>query len=411
MPPAKATAAGPGRTEFIALIASIMMILAFAIDSMLPALPAIGGSLGVAQETRWALVITVFTFGFGVAQLFVGTLSDRFGRRAMLLISLVAFAVCSIAAAVATSFTLLLAARAAQGLGAAGARVLATSVVRDRFAGRDMAQVMSLASAVFMAGPIIAPFMGTAVLAVAEWRWIFVVLALLGAALFLWVALRLPETLPRDMRRSIAPATILASARIVVSDRQSLGYGFANMCLTIAIMGFLTSVQLIFADTFGRADLLPYGFAIMAGAMAVASLVNSTIVQRFGMRLIGHSALIGFTTLAAAHAVFSATGFETLTSFVVLQSAMMMCFALTVGNFGAMAMEQMGRVAGTASSLQGSFASVFGALGGAAIGLSFDGTTVPLYAGIALAGLAALAAVFVAERGQLFVARRVLAEA
>ena len=149
----------PSRTEFIVLISSIMMIVAFAIDSMLPALPAIGHSLGVVNENHWSLVITAFTVGFGISQLFVGTLSDRFGRRTLMLGSLVAFALCSIAAALAASFTLLLVARAAQGLGAAGARVIVTSVVRDRFEGRDMAQVMSLAAAIFMAAPIIAPFM------------------------------------------------------------------------------------------------------------------------------------------------------------------------------------------------------------------------------------------------------------
>ena len=302
----------PGRTEFIALIAAIMMIVAFAIDSMLPALPAIGESLGVADETRRALVISAFTIGFGFAQLFVGTLSDRYGRRTLMLVSLVAFALMSLAAAAATSFTLLLAARAAEGIGAAGARVLATSVVRDRFEGREMAQVMSLAAAVFMAAPIIAPFMGVGVLEVAPWPWIFIVLALVGAVIFLWVLARLPETLSVAARRPISVAGITESARVVLSDRQSVGYTIANTGMTVAIMGFLTSVQLIFADTFQRPDLLPYGFAIMAGSMAVASIVNSRIVMRFGMRRIGHLALIGFTAMAAIHAGVALTGYETL---------------------------------------------------------------------------------------------------
>lgn len=395
----------PGRAEFIALIASIMMIVAFAIDAMLPALPAIGESLGVADETRRALVISAFTIGFGVAQLFVGTISDRYGRRALMLVSLVAFAMMSVVAAAATSFTLLLAARAAEGIGAAGARVLATSVVRDRFEGREMAQVMSLAAAVFMAAPIIAPFMGVAVLAVAPWPWIFIVLALVGAAIFVWVLFRLPETLPVAARRPISLVGIADSARVVLSDRQSVGYTIANTGMTVAIMGFLTSVQLIFANTFESADLLPYGFAIMAGSMAVASVVNSRIVMRFGMRRIGHLALIGFTAIAAIHAGVSLGGYESLVGFVVLQSLMMMCFSLTVGNFGAMAMENMGSVAGTASSLQGFVSSVVGGIGGALIGLNFDGTTFPLYAGITLAGIGSLVAVFVAEGGRLFVAR------
>ncbi len=400
----------PGRTEFVILIATIMMTVAFAIDSMLPALPAIGHSLHVVNENRWSLVITAFTIGFGIAQLFIGTLSDRFGRRTFLLMSLVAYALCSILAAVASSFVLLLAARALQGIGAAGARVLAVSVVRDRFEGRAMAQVMSLASAIFMAAPIIAPFMGTAVLAVAPWRWIFIVLAIIGAILFLWVALRLPETLLPAQRRQITPAAILASARIVIGDRQSVAYTIANTCLTITVMGFLTSVQLIFAETFHRADLLPYGFGIMAGTMMLASFTNSRIVMRFGMRRIGHGALIGMTVIAACHAAFAAAGLETLISYIVLQSLMMACFSFAAGNFGAMAMENMGAVAGTATSLQGSFSAIVGAIGGAAIGQSFNGTTVPLYVGATLAGAIALTAIIMAE-GRLFVPRHTLQEA
>ena len=270
-----------------------------------------------------------------------------------------------------------------------------------------MAQIMSLAAALFMAAPIIAPFVGTTILAVAPWRWIFVVLAILGVAGFLWVFARLPETLHPEYRRPISLLSIMDAVRIVAADRQSVGYTIGNLCLMVAIQGFLTTVTLIFTDTFERPDLLPYGFGIMAGSMMVASLINARIVMRFGMRLIGHAALIGFTVLAAIHAAIALAGLETLVGYIVLQSAMMACFSLCAGNFGAMAMEHMGPVAGTASSLQGFFAAVFGALGGALIAANFDGTTFPLYAGITIAGSVAILAALWAERGRLFVARHV----
>ena len=397
----------PSRIEFIALIASIMMIVAFGIDAMLPALPAIGASLRVADPTDWALVITVFTIGFGVAQLFAGPLSDRYGRKRLLIGSLAANAAFNLLAALSGSFVALLVARFASGFGAAGARVLVTAVVRDRFAGRDMAQVMSLAAAVFMAAPILAPFMGTAVLLVAPWPWIFVVLAALSAALFLWTWRRLPETLAVEKRIPLERRALAAAARVVLTDRQSVGYTIANTCFTVAIMGFLTSVQLVFAQTLGRPDLLPWGFAVMAGVMMVASLVNSRIVMHWGMRRIGHWALILFTAVAAFHAVFASVATETLLTFVALQSLMMVGFSFAVGNFGALGMERMGGVAGMASSLQGAFSSIIGSVGGAIIGQSFDGSTVPLYPGITIAGIAALAAVLWAEGGKLFVVRSV----
>jgi len=243
------------------------------------------------------------------------------------------------------------------------------------------------------------------VLLAAPWRWIFVALAVLGALVWAWVLLRLPETLRPENRLAITPAQIAASARIVLSDRASVGYTIAMMCLNCVITGFLTSVQPIFADMFHHADWLPAGFAVMAGSMAVASLVNSRIVMWWGMRRIGHAALIAFTMIAALHAAIALSGHETIVSFVGLHSLMMIFFSLTAANFGAMAMENVGEVAGTASSLQGSFSTVVGALAGGVIGQVFDGTTFPLYAGITLSGLVALTAVFVAEGGRLFVAR------
>lgn len=395
----------PGRNEFVVLISAIMMLIAFAIDSMLPALPAIGNSLGVSVENKRQFVITAFMIGFGIAQFFVGAISDKYGRRGLMLWSLFGYAVTSLAATLAPTFELLLLARAAQGMAAAGARVLVTSVVRDKFEGRAMAQVMSLAHVIFMAAPILAPLMGQAVLAVAPWRWIFAALALIGAAVWAWVLFRLPETLDPANRRAINPTELLASASRVLGDRQSVGYTIANTLITVGLMAFLVTVQQVFDDMFGVPEFLPIGFGIMATGMAIASLANAAIVKRLGMRLIGHTAIIFFTAVAGIHALVAISGYETLWTFVGLQTLMMLGFSFSVGNFGAMAMENMGDVAGTASSLQGSFSTLIGATLGAAIGQSFDGTTVPLYGGIFLCGLLSIVAIFVTEGGRLFVAR------
>lgn len=404
MPKASPASAGPGRTEFVLLVASVMMIVAFAIDSMLPALPAIGHSLGVSNENDRQLVVSAFLLGFGVAQLFVGTLSDRYGRRRLICWALGGFVVTSIAAITAPTFGHLLLARAVQGVFAAGARVIVVSMVRDRYEGRDMAQVMSLASMIFMAAPILAPAMGQAVLSVGPWRWIFWVLAAIGLAILLWAAARLPETLPPERRIPIAFDTVRKSALAVVTDRSSLGYGLAMGVMSCSLFGFLLSVQQVFEHTFARPDLLPTGFAVMAAGMAVASLTNAAIVKRFGMRRIGHAALMFFTGMALVHLAVAASGHESLASFIALQMAMMMGFSFVAGNFGAMAMENMGGQAGMASSLQGSAANIMGAVFGTLIGHAFDGTTVPLYAGYALCGLAALAIVWVTEGGRFFVA-------
>lgn len=396
---------GPGRTEFIILISGIMMIVAFAIDSMLPALPAIGHGLGVGDATRWPLVISSFLLGFAVGQLFVGTLSDAYGRRGLMLWSIFGFAVTSLAAALAPTFDHLLVARVVQGIFAAGARVIVTSTVRDRFEGRDMAQVMSLSSMIFMAAPILAPAMGQTILLIGPWRWVFGALAAIGLAIWVWVLWRLPETLAEANKTPIERASVLAAAKTVMTDRMSVGYSIANAMLSCAIFGFLMSIQQIFEVTFKRPEFLPTGFAIMATGMAIGSLANAAVVKRYGMRLIGHGALFVLTFVAAIHAGVALSGQESLEAFIVLQLLMMMSFSFVVGNFGAMAMENMGGVAGMASSLQGSLGNFLGTVLGTMIGVAFDGTTAPLYMGFTVAGLVALLAVYVTEGGRFFVAR------
>lgn len=394
-----------GQTEFVLLISSIMMLVAFAIDAMLPALPAIGASLRVSDPADQPLVISAFLIGFSISLLFIGTISDRYGRRWLMLASLIGFVLTSLAAAAAPSFEALLIARAAQGMAAAGGQVLVRAVVRDKFEGRAMAQIMSMAGMIFMAGPIIAPSMGQAIMTIGPWRWIFIALAIIGFMVWTWAFVRLPETLRPEERTPISIAAISASARLVLTDRLSVGYTLAMTAAASALFGFLNSVQPIFDRTLARPDFLPTGFAIMAAGMMGSSLLNAAIVKRFGMRLIGHGALLIFTVMAGLHLAVAWSGGETLTSFIVLQMLMMMAFPMMGGNFGAMAMERMGQVAGTASSVQGFVSNLTSAFAGVIIGRAFDGTTVPLYTAYFLCGLLAIIIVFVTERGQLFVAR------
>ncbi len=184
-----------------------MAVNALAIDSMLPALPNIVVDLGISDENHRQWVIGAYLLGFGGAQLFVGTLSDRYGRKPVLLASLSLYVVCSLAAAWAQSFDLLIAARIVQGLGAAASRVLTVSIIRDCYSGRRMAQVMSLAFIVFLIMPAVAPALGQGVILAGSWRWIFGGLGVFAAVLIGWVTLRLPgnagagKSLPIEVKR------------------------------------------------------------------------------------------------------------------------------------------------------------------------------------------------------------------
>lgn len=391
-----------GFREFVTLIAALMAMTALSIDVMLPALPAIGESLDIAHPNDRQWVISAFMLGFGAAQIVHGPLSDRFGRRPVLLTSLAVAAMFNLIAAMAATFPLLLLARAAAGVATASSRVLAISIVRDRFVGDAMARVMSLVTIVFMIVPIVAPNLGQLILLIAPWRWIFYVLAAAGTLTFLWAWWRLPETLDPANRLPLSLGRLGAGFRFVLTDRLALGYTAASTLLQAGLFGFILSVQQVFEVEFRAPELFAPVFSLMAGTMAVAAFLNARIVVRYGTRAVSHRAMIGFTFFAALHLAIALAGLETIVTFAVVQALMMSCFGLAGANFGAIAMEHMGRLAGTASSVQGFVQTIGGALIGVVIGAAFDGTTVPLYTGFTLCGLAVILVVSIAERGQLF---------
>jgi DHA1 family bicyclomycin/chloramphenicol resistance-like MFS transporter len=391
-----------GFVEFVALVASLMSLTALGIDSMLPALPAIGDSLGIVSENSRQFVVTAFVIGFGVAQLVHGPLADRFGRRTVLLWSLVLYIIANVACATAGSFTLLLAARAFGGAVIAAARVATIALVRDCYHGRAMARVMSIAFMVFMIVPILAPTFGWTVLQFGDWRAIFWTVAVLTLGVFVWFYLRMPETLAPENILPITPGRILSDWRLTLGDRNSLGYTLASTALMGALYGYLNSIQQIMADVFHRPTLLALIFATTSVTMAACNLLNSRIVMRLGTRLISHGALSVLILVSLLHLFAIEIGFEALVSFAIFQALTLGCFGLATSNFSAMAMENMGRIAGTASSVQGFLSVTVGAVLGALIGQAFNGTTVPLVGGFLLAGLGALVAILVTERGRLF---------
>lgn len=391
--------------EFIALVAALMSLTALGIDAMLPALPAIGESLGAPTQNARQFVITAFVAGFGLGQLIHGPLADRFGRRRDLMVALVIYALANAACALAGTFEQLIAARVLGGVAVAAARVATVAMVRDCYHGRAMARVMSIAFIVFMIVPVLAPAFGAGVLLFGGWRDIFWAIGGVTLLVLGWFGLRMPETLHAEDRKPLSLARIAGGWRIAATDRWSLGYTLAATALLGGLYGYLNSVQQIVADTFGRPQLLVILFAGTAATMAAANLTNARLVMRVGTRRLAHAAVLVMLAASAVHLALGLAGRETVLTFAVLQAITLGCFGLASANFSAMAMENMGHVAGTAASVQGFTSVTLGATIGAVIGQSFDGTTVPLAAGFLLAALATLAIVLVTERGRLFAAR------
>ncbi|WCT74103.1 multidrug effflux MFS transporter [Sphingomonas naphthae] len=388
--------------EFVGLIAALMAASALAIDSMLVALPDIGRSLGVASENDRQWVITIFMLGFGGAQIVYGPLADRYGRKPVLIWSMLGFAVMSFVAAFATSYPMFLAARFLEGIAVAGSRVLAVSIVRDCYSGRQMARVMSLSMMVFLAVPVLAPSIGQLIVFVVPWPGIFVFLGLFGAIVATWGALRLNETLHPEYRRPISVSALLSGFGAVLTRRQSVGYTLGSTVIFGSLVGYISSIQQIFSDVFHQPKMLPIVFAAGASMMGMGAFTNSRIVERIGSRKVSHGALCMFILVAVLHLLHSRSGNETIWVFGLFMGLQMACFTLIGSNFSSMAMEPVGDLAGTASSIQGFTTTVGGAMIGSAIGQSFDGTTQPMAMGFVLVSLVALGIVLVTERGKLF---------
>lgn len=388
--------------EFLALVGLMMAVGALSLDMMLPALGVMADEFGVTDPNDRQSVITAFLVGIGVGQLFYGPLSDLYGRKRMLLSGLVLFVAASLWAAVADSFTTLLAARVLQGFGAAAPRVIATAVVRDCFVGNRMARVMSFAMLIFIMVPIFAPALGMLVLAVSEWHAIFLFMALFAFTLALWSGGRLPET--HAAGSGALPvggpvAQLRADVTEVLRTPLVLGYTLALGFLFTLLMTYVATAQQVFQDIYGMGDDFPLAFGSIAAVIAVANLLNARFVERFGATRIALSSLVLLVGVTAVLVLASLDGNPPLALFWVLMALVLFLFAASVPNLNALAMVPMGRVAGTASSFLGFFTTMMAATLGWLIGRLLDDTLLPLAAGFLVASAAAaVIAVFTHRR-------------
>ena len=400
------TGAAPPRAlstpELVAMVASLSALNALAIDIMLPALPQIGAAFELANDNDRQLVVVCYVALFGVAQLVYGPLADAFGRRSVLIYALGIYIAGSILCVVAPNFELFLAARALQGVGAAATRVIATAVVRDVTEGRRMAQVMSMAMTVFMIVPIVAPSLGQLILFVAPWRWIFGALLVYALIVLGWALLRLPETLAPENRRPFNPAAIAGAYAAVLRERQTVGYMIATTFVTACLFGYITSSEQLFVDVYNLGPAFPLAFASIAIAISVGTFLNSRLVIRHGMRRLSHTMILGFTTSALLLAIVAQLGWANFPVFTAMLAITFAMFGFIASNFNALAMEPVGRVAGSASAIYGAVTATGGAIAGALIARAFDGTPVPFAIGLAASGAATLLAVLWTERGRLF---------
>jgi DHA1 family bicyclomycin/chloramphenicol resistance-like MFS transporter len=382
-------------------MAAMQALNAAAIDTMLPALPLIGRDFGVSNANQLQWIITAYLIGSGLGQLLYGPMSDRFGRRPILLTALCLYVVLSLLTSLAPGLRPLIALRVFQGISAAATSVVSRSVVRDCYSGAAMARVLSMIFFVFLMVPIAAPSVGQLLLLLVSWRGVFGTMALLGIAVGVWAAVRLPETLDPANRRPLAAAHLLGAAHFVLTHPTSILYTVSLSLMFGSLVAFVSTVPQIFGDVFHAPQLLGPVFAACAGSMGVATLVNARLVERIGMHTISHSALVAFILITSVHATIAWSGHESLLTFAILQALTMACFPLAASNFGAIAMVPMGAIAGSASSIQGVISVIGGAAVGSLIGHQWSGSVLYLPVGSSICGVTALTLILISERLQL----------
>ncbi len=398
------TSAGATRSgaEFVALVALTTSLVAMSIDTMRPALGAMAGELGARDANDRQLVLSAFFLGLTVGQLIYGPLSDSSGRKPAVFLGLGLFIAGGLTCAMATGFELLLWARVLHGFGAAGPRVVAIAMVRDLHAGRGMARVMSFVTSVFILVPIVAPSVGQAILAIANWRAIFHVLVAVAVLDFLWLSLRQPETLARERRVAFSPAAILRAARETLTNRITLGYTLATGFVFGGFISYLTTSQQLFQEQYGLGRRFPLFFGVLALSLGIASIVNAKLVMRFGIRALSKRAVVAACALSWAFlvAAWSLGGHPPLVLLMVYLVLCFFCNGLLFGNYNARALEPMGHIAGVASAVSGSMSSIVALMTGTVFGRAYDQTVIPLAAGFAILLTAAMLVTEWAERGQ-----------
>lgn len=388
--------------EFVAMMAMLLALNALAIDTMLPALAEIGQFYEVENANDQQLVIFAYILGFGIPQLFFGPISDRFGRKGLLQISLIGYSVTAFMCMAANSFEILLGIRFLQGVFSAGARVIAGAVIRDVTSGRVMAKIMSLVLTVFMIVPILAPGLGTIVMHFTHWKWTFGVLGVAGFMTFFWTLLRLPKTLPADKRRSLDLKSITSAYWTVMTTRVTVGYMAASGIIFGALFAFIGASEQIFDVAFEKGEKFWLWFAIIALMLAIANFVNSRIVERIGMRRISHGVMLAFIVLSITNLMAMQVTGENFYVFLILFSLTFACFGMMGANFASLALEPLGAMSGTANAAYGFATSTVSSLIGLIVARQFDGTITPILSGFLALGIASLLVVLLTEKGKLF---------
>lgn len=394
-------AEGRAAPAFLVFLALMTSVVAMTIDAVLPALDAIDAELGFASPNDRQLVVIMVFVGMGLSQVVYGPLADGIGRKRTAMLGWGVFTAGTLMGMFAATPLAMFAGRFLQGLGAGGPRIVAIAVVRDLYGGRPMARILSLVMTVFMLVPMFAPLLGQWTEALGGWRAIFGLYLAMAAVSGGWYLLAVPETLDPAQRRPLSPRPVIAAFAEVLGTRSTMLYTAAAMLVFGAFVVYLATAQQVLEEGYALGPLFPWAFGALAFAFALASIGNSRLVMRLGMRPLSRAALIQMiVTGAVAAAITAGDGLPPLWLFMALMSLIFFSVAVLFPNLNALALEPLGHLAGTAASVVSTVAMLGSVPVGYVIARGYDGSVGPLFLGFAVLGAGALGMVMLAERAR-----------
>lgn len=380
------------KLEFIALMASLMSIVALAIDAILPAMTAIGISINSFDTNNNQLLITMIFLGLGFGQLLFGPLSDSFGRKPIVYIGFTVFAVASVICVLAPSLEWMVVGRILQGIGLAAPRTIAIAVIRDMYKGDYMAKIMSFVTTFFILVPVIAPVMGKFILNHYEWQGIFYVQLLMALLVSLWFWKRQPETLKPEYKIKFTKHVFIDGLKELVKHKETIGFTIISGFISGAFIVYLSASQIIFENQYGLIDEFPYIFAGLAAGVGLSTFLNGSFVMRLGMWRLSYFAIMVFSINALLYVLLFWDAATNPSLYIILLFMAIQFFTIgfIFGNLRAIAMEPIGHIAGIGAAITGFVSTLMAVPIANFIGSFVKDTALPLFIGFTVFGFISL---------------------
>lgn len=376
-----------------------MSIVALSIDAILPALEAIGVSIGTTESTDNQTLITMIFLGLGFGQLIFGPLSDSMGRKPIIYMGFILFVLASFICVTAPNLEIMIVGRILQGIGLSAPRTISIAMVRDSFSGDYMAKIMSFIVAIFILVPVVAPALGKLLLDSFGWKSIFNSQLIFGAIIMIWLWKRQPETLHPENKIKISKDLFINGLKEFLKFKTSIAFTLISGLITGSFMVYLSASQDIFQNQYGLVEEFPYIFAALAISVGFATFLNGTFVIKYGMYNMVRAFMITFTSIPVIYlAFFYGQPNPSVYILVAFFGIQFFSIGFLFGNLRSLAMQPVGHIAGVGAAINGFVSTIMAVPIATFIGSYVKTSASPLFLGFLVCGFCSLLILIILKR-------------